>query len=461
MLQNPGDFSPVLFDIGAFIIICAICVFFTDGEHSLLKGYWLKPSNLFLFGYLVVNFQYILDYRLGIKTDLSIYILNSQILNICFVLGIVGLLAFVIGYTYKKGNTQDLTTAEIVTSRYRVPKFFILLQVVLFILFITSINVRDFLSGSVFADKTGRTSYEGLLNICNILVVAAVSLSYSNNAKLKDYLLCYPKVSLIIIIVYMILRMFSGDRGPFIYTALVLLYGYLYSTRKKWSLFFVVGTLTLASLFVILIGIARLSDLNASFFQRIQDAMIVYNTGGKFSNIGESSVFGLTEELGFSFVVNQVDVQAIAVNNESFHFGTYQIISLLNSIPFMPSFLANTMNIATVDLSSSGFANYHYFGGAEHTWSIGTTCLGDFYLDFGVFGVFFGFLIVGLFFRYLDEVLFVKPKDNISLFILFVILFFASQSIYIPRSVFLLNLQKVLLGGIVIFIYNKVLNVKR
>lgn len=454
LMLPPEAFNPWLFDIGAIVIISAVVMFFRFSQNSSLRGYWLKPSNLFLIGYLAVNFQYLLDYRIGMKGDGSRYILDPSLLNICLLLGICGLLAFIIGYTFRK-NTTESSDIEIQNFSDHVPYFFIGLQLVLFVLFIVTINISDFISGSAFVDNSGHSSYEGLLYLANVLIVLLVSYNYRGGEGLKEYILSFPKASLLILVVYMILRMLSGDRGPFIYTSLLLLYGYLYATRKKWSVLFVTAALGTASLFIILLGMARLDDLDMSFGERIQSAFVTFNDYGKFGDRGENSVFGLTDELGFSFIVNEIDVQAIVKEHENYHYGTYQLFSILNAIPYMPGFLANTLHIKPENLSSSGFANYKFFGGYDRTWGIGTTCLGDFYLDLGILGVILGFFLVGKFFFFIDEILFVRPKSNVGLIILLIVLLYASQSVYIPRSVFLLNLQKVFLGVIVLYLYQK------
>ena len=121
----------------------------------------------------------------------------------------------------------------------------------------------------------------------------------------------------------------------------------------------------------------------------------------------------------------------------------------------MPSFLAETLKIPEANLSTVGFANKQHFGDAESTWSIGTTLVADFYLELGIFGVILGLFICGRFFRFIDYSIFVTPSNRINIYLFYVALHFASQAIYIPRSVLLLNLQKVLLGFVIIYILNK------
>lgn len=454
-----GSFDFLLFDIGCVCLIIALVFFVRFCRHSQLAGYWLKPSNLFIIGYLAVNIQYILDYRLGLKNDSSTLIIYPQTLNYCFIIGGAGLIAFVLGYIWKRNNPSLYTSVDIV-SNYKIPSFLMMLHFMLFCLFILTINVSDFLLGSAFVDETTQSPFEGLFYLVTMVLVLFISRQNVHNKSFVDYLKGFPVVSLTLIILYMVLRMFSGDRGPMIYTGLLLMYGYISATKKKWKLSIVVLLLMVSSLFVSLLGMARLGNLNDSFFNRIANSYTAYTSSGRFGDSGERSILSATEELGFSFMVNQEDVKAIEEDGDSFHFGMYQFYSLLVAIPYMPSYLAETLKIPEDNLSSVGFANKKHFGNEESTWSIGTTLVGDFYLELGIIGVILGLFITGRFFRFIDYSLFVIPSNRINIYLLFLSLHFASQSIYIPRSVLLLNLQKVLLGFILIYTVKKISSIK-
>lgn len=298
-----GSFDFLLFDIGCVCLIIALVFFVRFCRHSQLAGYWLKPSNLFIIGYLAVNIQYILDYRLGLKNDSSTLIIYPQTLNYCFIIGGAGLIAFVLGYIWKRNNPSLYTSVDIV-SNYKIPSFLMMLHFMLFCLFILTINVSDFLLGSAFVDETTQSPFEGLFYLVTMVLVLFISRQNVHNKSFVDYLKGFPVVSLTLIILYMVLRMFSGDRGPMIYTGLLLMYGYISATKKKWKLSIVVLLLMVSSLFVSLLGMARLGNLNDSFFNRIANSYTAYTSSGRFGDSGERSILSATEELGFSFMVN-------------------------------------------------------------------------------------------------------------------------------------------------------------
>lgn len=460
MIYNMISISPfnsLLFDVGFFFMVVGFFIFIKYSKKNNLLDCWLRPSYLFLIGYFAVNLQYLLDYRLGLKDDGSTLITQPQTLNYCLVLGVAGFLAFVLGYIWKRTSVVHRSVVNASLYNLEIPPFFILFHFAMFCLFLLTINVSEFLMGSAFIDEENQSPFEGLFFLATMLLVLFTSKKGVSGDSLMSYLRLFPKISLFLIGFYMMLRMFSGDRGPMIYTGLLMMYGYIAATKKRWKLSLVLPLLIVASLFVSLIGMARVGDLHESFFDRIVNSYTSYTTAGRFGESGEKSVFSATEELGFSFMVNQTDVKAIEQDGLSFHYGMYQIYSLLVAIPYMPSFLAETLKISKEDLSSVGFANTHFFQNETSTWSLGTTMVGDFYLELGIIGVIIGLFFCGKLFRFIDQTIFISSPSSINIYLLFIALHFASQAIYMPRSVMLLNLQKVLLGFILIYFYQKII----
>lgn len=454
---NPiGNFSNFIFDIGLVAIVSSLMIFFFYSQSSLLKGYWIRPSLFFLVGYLAVNFQYLLDFRIGFKSVSSTMILHPEILNHCMILGVVGILAFVAGYIYKPITLDNTVSCEY-TKRQNLPTTFItILNVLLFGAFLATIDIASFINGTDFGNSERTHSmFEGLFFISIVLTVLSVCIRNTEDCTLRKYIKTFPKISLIVIAAYMGLRLLSGDRGPFIYTAILLFLGYGYTTRKKIRLGIVAIYMIGAMLLISLIGIARIMEKNIGFVDRMDNAFTIFNAGGRFADRGESSISPLTEELGFSFIVNQTDVYAIEEKGISYNYGIFTLTELLQSIPFMPGFMLNTLRIPPEKFSSSGFANYHFFGGYDRTWGVGTSILGDFYLQFGVWGVLIGLFLTGRLFNYLDVSLYIKDKSLIGIYTLLFILLFSSKAIYMPRSTWFVELTNVVWGSIIIFLITR------
>lgn len=465
-----GDFSPFLFDLGMGTVLLALAVFFVHSQRSSLRGVWLKPSNFFVLAFLAVNFQYMADVRLGLKSMEYRWILYPDLLNHCLALGVIGFLAFVAGYIWKP--IPDLVANRVEGQQSEAPvspatfRLVTILQVLLFFVFILTIDVGSFLSGAVFSSEEGASflaaNSESLLYVTNALVIMFVAMSSAKDGSFKAFFSNFPKVSLAIIGLYMVLRLFSGDRGPVIYTAFLLLYGFLFSTRKKIRLWVVLVLMLAAMLLMSLVGMVRNMDISQSFGQRMSSAFSTFSEGGRFDNDeDERTVFRFTEELGFSCVVNQIDVEAIKSETAKLDHGKHLFYEVLNGIPFLPGIIQNSFHVRPEQFSSSGFANYHFFSGYERTWGIGTTIIGDFYISFGALGVLLGLFLAGLLFRYLDVSLFVSNRSMIKPFPLLFVLLFASKAVYMPRSIILCEWPRFIWGVILLLIIRAITGDRR
>lgn len=448
-----GTFSSTLFDVSMIVVAIVLIVFLGQSQASIMKGFWWKPSYLFILGYLIVNLQFITDFRLGLKTTYSYYILYPNVLNHCLVLAVIGLCAFVAGYSLLKRQPRSFKHQKY-RNKFSKGPFLVFVQILVFIGFLYNINLATFLSGADYgtAEHNYANYFESLLYVCNAVIIVS-TISTNSMRNLREYLKSFPRISLIIIVLYILMRLLSGDRGPFIYTILLLVFGYLFTTKKKIRLHYILGLTVISTLFISVVGIARSLTPSESFFSRLMMGYDIYQHDGRFK--GESqTIVGFTEELGFSFVVNQVDVNAVVSEGAKLHYGAYQLNTLANSIPFMPSFIANVLKVKPEDRSSSGFANYHFFGEYDRNWGIGTSCLGDFFLDLGFIGVLLGFLCAGMLMKYLDYSMTMGNKLYMSAYLILFVLLFSAKTIYMPRSVLLIDLQGFVLGCILIYLNN-------
>lgn len=460
---EPSSFNPVLFDICGVCIIASVISFVIASQKGGGKGFWLKPSYLFVLGFLAVNFQYLLDFRLGFKTLASRRFLYPDILNHCLVLGVIGLLAFVIGYSYRPlparvENSNGYASSQGAITRKTVPVALQILHILVFAWFLFSSDLNSIVSGadydqSIVNGPNASTRAESFLYVTNSLIILFASMKSIGKEKFSSFISSIPIVSLGIIIVYLFIRLVSGDRGPFIYTSLLIVFGYLFASRRKIKLGIVIAVVLGGGLLMSLIGIARSFDLTIPFVERLTGAADQFSTEGRFA-YDESSVLPLTDEMGFSFQVNQVDVEAIEVKKEPFHYFAYPIYGLLSGIPFMPGLIQGPLGVPPDQFSSGGFANYQFFGGYDRTYGIGTTILGDFYLSFGVFGVILGLFITGLFLRFIDSTLFINDRRNISYIVLLLVLLFASKSIYMPRATLFVEVPRFVWGVIFLYVFS-------
>lgn len=60
-------------------------------------------------------------------------------------------------------------------------------------------------------------------------------------------------------------------------------------------------------------------------------------------------------------------------------------------------------------------------------------------------------MITGIIFNYIDKIIFVYKKSNVSIYLLLFALTFASKSIYMPRAVLFADLARFVWGAIIIW----------
>lgn len=450
-------FSFSLFDVTLVCNLFSIVVYVYYSQRYIKN--WTKPSHLFALSFLIVNFQLLIDCRIGLRSADSF--LYPHTLNLCVILGTIGFSAFVSGFLFYKSYKNR--TLSIIKEQKRIDNSILaVLQIVFFAGFILTAKVSDLVTGSAYSGGIERESsaadyFEALLFICNVLLVANIVNSNTNFKGFFSYVSTIPLPNLLIIAIYLVLRLLSGDRGPFIYTILLFFFGYLYATRKHIKFSYVLLSFFAGSIFVSIVGIARGLDTKLSFSERMSNASVTFSEEGR-NGEDMKSFFEPTSELAGSLHVSQIVLNECEQHNRPILYGKNILSQFLNCIPFV-SRLLNEMGIKARDVNSSAFANYYYLG-EFRTWGVGTNIIADFYLAFGVFGVFLGMFIVGYFFNYLDHILFKEEKGDISIYALSMALIFSAHSIYIPRSTFFGEVKGVIWAFAIIYVL-RVLGAKK
>lgn len=440
----------------SYVIFIILFFILRKEDVSNLDGQMVKHSSIFLLGFIIVHFQFYLDFVLGFlsKSDFRIWIEHKVVLK-SFILSICGLLSFLIGYEIVKTNKLAKHIEDIKENFST--SFLSYFSLIFLLAFYATVDPRYLLGfyGQVELSPEANYAQFGFQVVTFAVLIQNVRNAFgkenTNTITFKKYIFS-TQGSFIssIILIYLLSVLLSGDRGPLISMSLCYLAGYLFLTKFKFKKPIFFGGILLGAFLVTMLGQVRLMDKNISFVERL--IMAISGEGVVSPVIGESrSILPQTKELATSVRTLHLATSYVP-ENHNFMYGRFQVQQILGIIPFGTEF----KNLLFDDLS------YQYTGSGQFvTWveqgdrrfyGLGTTCIADFYLDFGLFGVIFGMFFFGIMIRKSELAIYENRLPSISLHVFsFVYLAF---SLYISRSTVLFNL-KLCAFIIIVMILNK------
>lgn len=457
-------FSPDIMDKQFISIVLAInslvLFLFIVKNKNIRKGLF-RHSTIFLFGFFVVHFQllfkYVLDKSINLRFDVWI---DNSIVCKSLAISSLGFVSFLIGYqicSFKdssvKKNIQSERMSKSIVALVN-PKYLIWPAWGLFLLFIINANPL-YLAGYYGSVYMGDLAT--YINMVFGLVINAMIIINSWNIKIQDkrlssfweYVKSYRLAFLVLLFIYSALMLFIGDRGPVISFALIFMGGYGFY-RRGWPKTHILICLMMAGAFVLtIIGIARSYDKDIDFVERISLALS--------ASEDNSSNFDSTSELAGSVRTLHYAVSAVP-DKFDYSYGRFQVQQVLSVIPGFGSFVNNYIDSRFQYKSSASFITY-LEQGSNPTSGAGTTCVADFYLDFGLFGVIVGMFVFGFFVCNLEFACFSKNIPSLLVWV-FIMVYF-SKSLYIGRSTVLFVLKESLLTFVIVWGYNYILRKRR
>ncbi len=432
------------------------------------KMQYLRPFFILLLGMTIVNFQVIIDTLYGsFRTELIIWRLERY-LGQCLYLGIIAQTSLTIGFVYnnRSKNIKIQEKNKVNHSILNLPKYIwggIL--ILLFALFILTIDVQAFLIGDSsvndgsFDREVGTMALysELILNAFFVIIISSTTyvFSKSEDKSLKRFVMSFPALFWVVFIVYLFLRLLSGDRGPVMYNMVTLLFAYVYASKRIFSFIPLAVLLVIAAFGITIIGIARKKDSTIPF-----ETKIVYAIE-EFKKSDTQSYIPITQELANSVKLTALGIRGIEQGTIERGYGRYNLMQWRSTVPFssrilytlFPSFRQEKFTTSEV-LTVEGL-------GKQYTYGLGNTAIAEIYIDFGILGIPVLFFLFGYIYRKVDDV--IVLKKNVSPYLLTFALYMSSHAIYIGRSSFsfimanacLYMLIQYLLAYFIRFIYVK------
>lgn len=433
-----------LFLVIGFVVLI---LFFYRKEHILtLRKHYLIHSFLFLLGYIIVHFQYPLDYVLGNVSESNFFIwVNKSIVVKSLYLSLIGLISFIWGYSLYKNKPK---ASRVEAHEIAVPtQSLVWISAILLALYFYTVNPL-YLFGYYGSVSMGTTATYVILLFQ--VFIFAILIQNIRNMRLKkkvpssliDYIKHQGIFLLIIIIIYLLSVMFSGDRGPIITFSIAYVAGYFFVTGKKLSLIRTVAFAILAALFITILGMTRSLDKDMSFSDRLKESI------GQ-SQFSEPSILPQTIELAGSIRTFHTVVDFVP-DRHPHTLGRFQLQQIVVSIPFssrLLSFLPESDHYRFK--SPASFATW-IIQGDNPTSGAGTTSNADLYVEFGLLGILVGMFFFGVFMRYAEVTFYSSTLPLLFPHILAFV--YLCDALYIARSSILFGFRTVVWIYVVLLI---------
>ena len=420
-MGSESQMSIGIISTNIIIIISSLFIYLSNLHNpKYLKGQVITISFIFLFSFFVVHF---FNYIGWIFLPYDYKFLSTYFVNRASTLSAASFVGCLIGMLMCKKPFRDAKRDSHLKIG-QVPPIFMVICLALFIIFTDKRYFSAGGNGAVINEigwnPIGSASY----NMCVAYVIANVVVVTFNNwgrkLSLRQYSNKYPLAFYVLTLIYLMLVMISGDRGPMLDIIIAFSLGFIIINRKRPKI-----------LILVVVGIFAIISLKyLSFLRNNTDALSIEKLGAiseRMSRFHEDNLPVIGDMREMSDVVDAYHL--VYEFGESYSiiygFGTLtQILAVLPGFRYIimkvtgiPPSLYSTSEIATTLLGSS--------------YGAGTTCVADAYYNFGFFGTIIFFIIVGYYLRKLDLSIYQK---GCKLFIFIVAFCFFVKSIYLGRS---------------------------
>ena len=432
------------------VLIMIFCYFYASYKIIGNKRV-ISIRNMFLLFYIIVYFQFAVDFVLGCNVDME-WIYRSDMFCSSLSFSALCLSVMLVGFLFPQNNIPKITSLHIHFSHIWL---FVLLSWLCFGLFVKIMGFSFFIGGygseedgSTIANPSAARffNYMQLFLKCTLLMI--VWNAYNRGVVCKSilaYIKLFPTFFIILYFSIIILWLTAGGRAVSIMLFLFWFCGYLILSKKDISWVSAVIIVVLGGVFFTffkMLGGLALSNLDGvnivDAIARGYDFYVEYNSN--------ATIFSPTRELSFS--VYTYNVYYYLWNSNQVYGGIFLLLSLIGTIPGVTPLLSNILEF---DL------NHYYLAKivtdyANADKGLGSACVGELLCDVGFLCTIAIFFLVGILFRKLDSI-FQKTNVRIGLLSFIIVFSYFSQVFFIPRGSLLSGLFDALFMYVLIIIY--------
>ncbi len=351
---------------------------------------WFRLEVLFLLGFGIVHFQWIIMIALsGISISSFEYISeeSSIYINYGAWLSTIGILAWFMGYSWKKTQPKNKRIEYYINN-----DILFWISTLLFILFILTAG-SNFLSGGVYKGEGGSSVGEGnsvylqlMFSISILVLSTATILKNKPKSKVLKWLLTLDKKYIILAGAYILVFTLAGDRGAGLQVGMtfLIIFGSIIKPIKLKSFIIIV---IFGALISTLIGLSRSSGSGV--------------LSSSVSNLNFSSNYDATLVLANSARTLHIALANVPTEHDYFMGGLWSG-NLLAVIPMAQSTYLKFTESEDYELASSGYITFLVFGSNPPSGE-GTSLIADIYLNFGAIGTIFFMYLLGRFIKKLQN----------------------------------------------------------
>lgn len=403
-----------------------IIIFFK--AYSFFKSFF-RISTLFILGYSIVHFQMYIEYLLGNYQMLGHnYLIDERIMNKALSISSLGLLFFLLSYSFFKKPKLENEKKEKYIHNPRNIKLLIYLFFFSFLIFTPyQYYLGRYGRGGVELSYLSVSSSQLLLySILLYLVIKTINYRGMLNKSISifAFIKIYDLGILLVIVTYCALSIMSGDRGPLIQILLAFLASYSLIQNKNTSFLKIVLFLIISSSFLTFVAYYREQKEIDNFSEKIENAVVSMSTARRAETFSPKTI-----ELSVS--IRAFHAAILYTDNHAHTKGVFQGFQLVSIIPGARHIIVKLTGIDLDNLVSTKFLTKIIQEG-NVTHGLGTTCVADIYLDFGTLGVIIFFSLFGVMISYCEYKVYNFRSEQVLILIIFFVSI--SLSIYLGRS---------------------------